>query len=233
MHFCCLQHIAFEGPAGIADWIERRGDTWNSVPLHAGAPLPELATVDAIVVLGGPMNIYQYRDHPWLRAEARFIEAGLAAGKKVIGVCLGAQILANLLGSRVFQNPEREIGWYPVQFTEEARALLPALPEFQTVLHWHGDTFDLPPDAVRLAASEACPEQGFLYRKQALALQFHLEMTPETVAEIAEGCRDELTPGRYVQSEEALRELSPLYAHGAQHLLARMLDEFIGDSRRV
>ncbi len=227
MHFCCLQHVAFEGPAGIADWIGRRGDTWSRVPLYAGAPLPELAAVDAILVMGGPMNIYQYRDHPWLRAEARFIEQGLAAGKKVIGVCLGAQILANILGSRVFQNAEREIGWYPVQFSEGARTLLPALPEFQTVLHWHGDTFDLPPDAIRLAASEACPEQGFLYRKQALALQFHLEMTAESVAAIAEGCRDELTPGRYIQSEETLQELSPLYAHGAQHLLARMLEEFI------
>jgi len=229
MRFCCLQHVSFEGPAAIADWIERRGDTLIQVPLYAGAPLPDPATVDALVVMGGPMNIYQYRDHPWLRPEARFIGDALAAGKKVVGVCLGAQILADVLGSRVFQNAEREIGWYPISFTEEARSLQPALPEFETVLHWHGDTFDLPAGATRLASSEACLEQGFLYKNQALALQFHLEMTAQNVAAIAEGCRNELTPGRFVQSEEMLGELSPLYAHAAHQLLFRMLDGLMGD----
>jgi len=224
MHFCCLQHVAFEGPAGIADWIARRGDTWSQVPLHDGAPLPDPASVDALLVMGGPMNIYQYRDHPWLRTEYRFIEKALDDGKKVIGVCLGAQILANILGSRVFQNAEREIGWYPVSFTREAREILPALPESQTVLHWHGDTFDLPAGAVRLAASEACPEQGFLWENRALALQFHLEMTPQTVAAIAEGCRDELAPGRFIQSEETLRELSRVHGAPAQQLLSHLLD---------
>ena len=155
--------------------------------LYRGDPLPELDTFDLLVVMGGEMNIYQYRDWPWLKPERELIQSALAQGKRVVGICLGAQLIADALGSRVYQNKDYEIGWLPVTWTDEARAAFPQLPPHATVLHWHGDTFGLPEGATRLAASEGCPEQGFLIRNKCLALQFHMEVDPVLVQQFVEG----------------------------------------------
>lgn len=227
MKIAVLQHAAYEGPGEIAAWAALRGHLVSVYHLHRGEALPALDSFDLLVVMGGEMNIYQYRDWPWLKAESAFIKSALDAGKKAVGICLGAQFIADALGSRVVQNPHIELGWRPVTWTAEARAAFPGLPATATVLHWHGDTFGLPPGATRLAASEACAEQGFLIKDKCLGLQFHMEVDPPLVQEFvrSQGVWHE---GPYVQTAE------PILAQAAEHcarnraLLHGMLDEFCG-----
>jgi len=186
-----------------------------------------LAAADVIVAMGGPMNIYQYRNFPWLKQERLAFEQAFRSGKKLIGICLGAQILADMLGARVVQNLEREIGWMPVNFTSEARARLDSLPHSQTVLHWHGDTFELPPSCVRLASSEACENQGFIFENRVLALQFHLEMTAASVRDIIENCRGELQSGPFVHEEARILGDGPAHFQNCEKILGGLLDNFL------
>ncbi len=123
MQLRVLQHHHCESPGAILDWARERGCVIATTHLYRGEPLPDATAVDFLVVMGGPMNIYQDRDHPWLREERAVLEAHIAAGKPAVGVCLGSQLLADALGGRVTQNPRIEIGWWPVEFTPEgARA---------------------------------------------------------------------------------------------------------------
>ena len=149
--------------------------------LYRGDALPALQDFDALVIMGGEMNIYQYRDWPWLQPESELIQAALRHGKPAVGICLGAQFLADALGSRVVQNPVYELGWFPVFWTAESRDWFPNLPSGGPVLHWHGDRFSLPMGATRLAISLGCHEQGFIVPGKALALQFHMEVNPALV----------------------------------------------------
>ncbi|SDT98446.1 GMP synthase-Glutamine amidotransferase [Verrucomicrobium sp. GAS474] len=234
MKFAALIHAPFETPAGIAAWIAARGHELELVHLHAGAALPPEGAYDALVVMGGPMNIYQYRDYPWLAGEARFLGKALAAGTPTLGICLGAQLLADVAGARVVQNREREIGWHSVAFTDGARKRFPSLPPALKVLHWHGDTFGLPPGALRLAVSEACGEQGFLIEEggaKAMGLQFHLEIGPAEVGSLLDHCAGDLAvPGRYVQEADRLLAAGREHAPAAAAVLDGWLDAFFMSS---
>ncbi len=228
MRIQCFQHAACEGPGTIGDWAAARGHVLTTTHLYAGDPLPEIGTFDLAVIMGGPMNIYQYRDHPWLRAERTLFQALIAAGGRAIGVCLGSQLLADALGARVFQNAHHEVGWFPVRFTDEARARLPFLPAEETVIHWHGDTFELPAGAMRLGASAACPEQGFLWDGRVLGLQFHPEMTPASLGELVAADGDSLHPELFVQTPVELLARGPESFEPPQRLLWNLLDEIFG-----
>ncbi|MFD2110505.1 type 1 glutamine amidotransferase [Thiorhodococcus fuscus] len=202
----CLMHVPFEGPAAIADWSARRGHELTRTQVYAGEALPGQDAFDRLFIMGGPMGIYDEGEHPWLIPEKAFIAETIAAGKTVIGVCLGAQLIADALGARVHRNPHIEIGWFPIDLSEaghdsEVTGFLP--PSFE-VFHWHGDTFDLPPGAVHLASSEACRNQAYLYEGRVLGLQFHIESTPQSVTDITTHCADELVPGGYIQSAERI-----------------------------
>lgn len=200
-----FQHVPFEGLGAIEGWLTARGHTLTSTRFWAGETAPAtVAGFDWLVVMGGPMNIYQYRDHPWLKSEKRVIRDAVAAGKRVLGVCLGAQLIADALGGKVYQNAEREIGWFPVMAVPEGKGSVLEFPRETSVFHWHGDTFSLPPGGVWLARSEACEHQAFAVGERVLGLQFHLEMTPDDVARIATECADELTPSRFVQPAEVI-----------------------------
>jgi GMP synthase-like glutamine amidotransferase len=197
MRLHVFQHVAFEGPGEIARWARERGHALAFTRWFEGAPAPELDAVDGLVVMGGPMNIYEHRPHPWLRAEKEFLARALAGGRPVVGVCLGAQLLADVLGGRVYQNGTREIGWWPLRWRAEARAApgWDFLPETSTPLHWHGDTFDLPPRAQWLAETPDCAHQAFAWGRLALGLQFHLEASAESMRGLLDNCAGELTPG--------------------------------------
>ncbi len=225
MNIAVLQHAAFEGPGEIAAWAAQHGHPVSVHHLYRGDPLPRLDDFDLLVVMGGEMNIYQYRDWPWLKPESAFIRSALAQGKRVVGICLGAQLIADALGAHVVQNAEHELGWLPITWTDEARAAFPGFPAASTVLHWHGDTFELPAGAARLAASDGCPEQGFLIRNKCLGLQFHLEVDPSLVKQFVES-QGEWPEGPYVQKPGVILSNADSCCDQNRRLLHGMLDRF-------
>lgn len=182
-----LKNITTEGPGTIEDHLRSRKIRYSIVDLSKGEPIPSLDSFSHLVVLGGPMAVYEMDRHPYLTAEARLIDKAIKKDKHVLGVCLGAQMLAHVLGARVYAGQKKEIGWYEVALTDDGmrdRAMStlavdgrPAAEVFQ----WHGDTFDLPDKAVRLASSELYPNQAFRFSSDVYALQFHIEVTPPIV----------------------------------------------------
>ena len=153
------------------------------------------------------MNIYEYEKYPWLIGEKKFIEETISAGKAVLGICLGAQLVADVLKAKVFKNNYTEIGWFPVSTLKQARSnvsFLENIPEKFTAFHWHGDTFNLPGDAKRLFLSEACNNQGFIYNDKVIGLQFHMEMSNETIGNAIENCSGELVDGKYIQNDKEM-----------------------------
>lgn len=201
----CLQHVPFEGPAWLETWLADRNVKIRTI-LVSEEPLPDCRDCHAVIVMGGPMNIYQHRDYPWLPREKEFIRECLQQGVPLLGICLGAQLLADALGARVVQNAYREIGWFPVRLTPGIRNEFSTLPAELRVLHWHGDMFELPHGTIRIGGSEACAEQGFYIPGRCLALQFHVETTAESLRGLLENCADELAPGPFVQSRTAIEE---------------------------
>jgi GMP synthase (glutamine-hydrolysing) len=171
-----LRHVAFEDLGLLEPLLEQRGHSVR----YVDAPVEDLGGLDAVapallVVLGGPIGVYQTEDYPFLHEETRLVARRLAAGRPTLGLCLGSQLMAKALGARVYPSGVKEIGWAPVTLTPEGRASCLAHLDGVAVLHWHGDTFDLPSGAVRLASTELCANQAFAYGKHALALQFHAE----------------------------------------------------------
>jgi GMP synthase (glutamine-hydrolysing) len=225
MNISVLQHAAYEGPGEIASWAEDHGHSVRLHHLYDCGSLPDSDSFDVLLVMGGEMNIYQYRDYPWLRAERNLICSAMQQGKRVIGICLGAQLIADALGSRVFQNDEHELGWFPVDFTTEGRAVYPDLPPSATVLHWHGDTFELPPGAVRLASSPGCREQGFMIERKCLGLQFHLETNSGLVKQFV-ASQVGWPSGPYVQTPGALLRDADKHHQVNKQILYGMLDRF-------
>jgi GMP synthase-like glutamine amidotransferase len=220
-----LQHAAHEGPGEIEVWAHQHGHQVAVTHLYSGDALPSRDSFDLLVVMGGEMNIYQYRQWPWLKPERELIEAVLAAGKPVIGICLGAQLIADALGSRVTQNAKIELGWQPITFTPEARAFLPDLPETATVLHWHEDTFELPEGATRLATSAACSEQGYVIPGKCLGLQFHMEVDANLAVQFvhSQGIWPE---GPYVQLPEDVIDHAESFHDANRQILFTLLDRF-------
>ncbi len=198
MRIVALQHVAFESPGLIEEWALERGHVLQSTQLWAGEALPALETLDMLAVMGGPMSVNDESTHAWLKPEKTFIRAVLDAGRPVVGVCLGAQMLANVLGSRVYKNKEKEIGWQEIEWLDGTA------PQRQKVFQWHGETFDLPRGARQLARSAACETQAFSLGR-ALALQFHLEITPEIVERLLAECASDIGAGSYEQSAEEIR----------------------------
>ena len=196
-----LQHEPDEGPGGVAEWAAARGHAIAGSRLAAGDAVPELGSVDLLVVLGGGMNANDTARHPWLDVERRLIAQSVDAGRRVLGICLGAQLLAGVLGGRVRRNPQPEIGWFPVRKTAQGEGvgLFAGFPAAAQVFHWHADTFDLPPGAVRVAESDACANQAFVLGPRIAGVQFHPEMTPAIAAGIVAAEGDVLPPGRWVQ----------------------------------
>ena len=225
MNINVLQHADHEGPGEIDVWAQKHGHQTRVTHLWRSDALPSWDSFDLLVVMGGEMNIYQYRDWPWLKPERELIEAALASGKPVVGICLGAQLIADALGARVTQNREVELGWQPVTFTTEARAYLPDLPETATVLHWHEDTFELPNGATRLAVSAACEEQGFIIPGKCLGLQFHLEVDPKLAVQFvhSQGIWPE---GPCVQLPEDVIENAESFHAANRQILFALLDRF-------
>ena len=223
-----FQHVSFEGLGCIETWARKEKHQLTGTRFYQNDPLPELENLDWLVVMGGPMGVADEQKYPWLTPEKRCIERAIHAGKTVLGVCLGAQLVADVLGARVYPNRHKEIGWFPIELTEEGRrsSLLGFLPVKFDVFHWHGDTFDLPAGAVHLARSEACEHQAFVYTERVVGLQFHLELTPPNVSELIPNCADELVESKYIQSPSQMLSRTSDFQQTNQamnEILARLL----------
>ncbi len=206
MNIHYLQHVPFEGLGSIEPWAVLHGHQISVTKFHAGDSLPALDAFNWLIILGGPMNIYEELKYPWLREEKSFIQKAVEDGKIILGICLGAQLIADVLGAKVYKNTQREIGWFHIQKVPDAtRSTLAAFfPNTVEAFHWHGDTFDLPPGAVHLARSDACENQGFILDDRIVGLQFHLETTRQNAENLIKHCHNEMVDGPFIQTPEEI-----------------------------
>jgi GMP synthase-like glutamine amidotransferase len=241
-----LQHVPFEGIGSIQAWMDTRRQVVETTRLFADAALPRPGDVDWLIVMGGPMSVNDESAHAWLWPEKRLIAQAIESGKTVLGICLGAQLIASALGARVFQNPCKEIGWFPVHKSDGARpqpgrggpqpalagpqpAVARAFAESHEVFHWHGETFDLPRGSVGFLRSEMCENQAFALGSRVLGLQFHLETTPASAASLIEGSRDEIIPGPTIQTEKEMLSRPERFA-AINRLMASVLEQLAAEA---
>lgn len=198
-----FQHVPFEGLGSIGPWLQKAGYEITSTRFYESAELPDLRTIDLLIVMGGPMSVNDEDKFPWLVAGKQFIWDAIAKSKPVLGICLGAQLIAHVLGAKVYPNKVKEIGWFPICGISSKDHSF-RFPSKMDVFHWHGETFDLPSGATHLAKSNACENQAFQLGKSVIGLQFHLETTPKAAQELIAHCRDELVLAPYIQTEEEI-----------------------------
>ena len=201
-----LQHVFFEDLGSMKPYFLQKGHKLTSTHLYIGQALPSIEAFDWLVVMGGSMGVYDEIKFPWLIEEKIFIQKAIESGKIVLGICLGAQLIADVLGAKVFKNEYREIGWFPIERKNGVgkSILAHVFPKTLEVFHWHGDTFELPKGAHLLASSEACRNQGFIFEDHVVGLQFHLETTPHSAALLIENCRNEMDGSKFVQDENEI-----------------------------
>jgi GMP synthase (glutamine-hydrolysing) len=223
-----VRHVAFEDLGLLAPLLAARG--FSVRYLEAGVDdigPSSLTASDLVVVLGGPIGVYEEEQYPFVREELAAIRARMEAAKPTLGICLGAQLMAKARGANVAPGPQKEIGWAPLTLTAEGRASVLAPFETTPVLHWHGDNFELPANGVRLAGTSACPNQAFSIGKNTLGLQFHIEVDPARIEQWLIGHTVEL--GKAGIDPSALRRqattLGPATAEKGRAVLASWLDD--------
>jgi GMP synthase-like glutamine amidotransferase len=199
-----LQHVPFEDIGSIAPWLAARKAEISYTRFFESPQLPALDSLDMVIVMGGPMSANDEDTLPWLVSEKQFIHDTVVRGIPILGICLGAQLIAAAMGAQVYKNQVKEIGWFPVRRVPSPPETF-QFPEECLAFHWHGETFDLPEDAVQLAESAGCRNQAFQINYNAIGLQFHLETTVENVSALLENCREDIDAGPYIQSEKELR----------------------------
>lgn len=223
-----LQHVPFEGPGVITPWAAARGCRVRPVLLFDKGELPDPSSVDALVVLGGTMNVYDEDQYPWLKEEKEFLRECIHQEKKILGISLGAQLVAEALGAKVYTNRMKEVGWFIMSWNSCAwtNPLFNFVSCHQITLHWHKDTFDLPPGAIRLASSRCCKNQAFIWQEHVVGLQFHLEMVREDLEQLITHQKEELKErGRHMQSAEHMLS-RPEYIASNNHTMVQFLDRF-------
>lgn len=199
-----FQHVSFEGLAAIEDWCNEREASLSVTRFFEDDfVLPETDDFDLLVVMGGPMSVNDDSQYSWLSKEKRFIRNCIEADKPILGICLGAQLIASAMGAKVYPNRVKEIGWFPVK-PMDSKTGIKLFPSTLEVFHWHGETFDLPPGSLLLSSSADCLNQAFLLRDRVIGLQFHLEMNPEAIKKIVSNCQHELIAGGSIQTRDEI-----------------------------
>ncbi len=224
-----FQHDPFEDLGFFAEVLEKQGADYRVVRLfHGEMPAEEWKNVGSLIVLGGPMAVDEEEKFPFLRWEKRIIRAAIDESVPVLGVCFGAQLIASTLGTQVFHGPVKEIGWSPISITPHGQvdSLLGYLPENATVFQWHGDGFELPAGAIRLASSAHYSTQAFRVGKKIYGLQFHLEVTPRMIERWIDERSKDLALAPYVLPDKILADTRS-YAPTLKYYAERFLSEFI------
>ncbi len=184
-----IQHVPFESLGNIEEWAILHNHSLSCTQQFNNDSLPEINDFDMLIIMGGPMGVYDTDQYPWLTTELNFIKEVIESNKPVLGICLGSQFIAAALGAKVYSGPIKEIGWFPLQVLN--REILQFDQHEPIVFHWHGDTFDLPNGAELLASTPEVPHQAYIYKK-AIGLQFHIEQTQATIIQMLENCGEEL-----------------------------------------
>jgi GMP synthase - Glutamine amidotransferase domain len=225
-----FQQAPFEDLGTIRQWIESHGHSLSVTQFFRNSTLPKIEDIDWLIVMGGPMGVYDENMFPWLVKEKEFISEVIRKNKKMLGICLGAQLIACTLGAKVYPNTRKEIGWFPVRLTPDGKSssLFKNIPQHFTAFHWHGDTFDLPEGARWLAESEACKHQAFSFDKHVLGLQFHLEVERNNVELLVQNCGNELQKAPFIQSVESMLNANHYFGEIRQrmyHILDRLEED--------
>ena len=201
-----LMHASFETPGVIEKWARDRGYTFDGTLTYTNKTLPDAADVDFLIVMGGPQSPLRMSDYPYLSDEINLISAVIRQTKPIVGFCLGSQLIAESLGARTQKSPDKEVGIFPVQLTDDGRQdpILKSLPTEFDVLHWHHDMPGIPDGAALLARSAGCPHQAFRFGDRIYGFQFHMEPTKESIKPLLENAVDDLAPSRYTQTPEEI-----------------------------
>ena len=201
-----LQHVPFDGLGCIYDWAKTAGHRIAATRFYLNEPLPNIDDLDWLIVMGGPMNVYDDAKFSWLAAEKRFIREVFEHKKIVLGICLGAQLLADVLGAKIYPNRHKEIGWFNIRKVRSSQqtGIADLFPDTIEAFHWHGDTFDIPDRADHFLKSAACKNQGFTLGERVLALQFHLEIVKRGAENLIIQCGNEINKDRFCQTPETM-----------------------------
>lgn len=220
-----FQHKSFESLGCIKDWIKQREYPVSATKFYENPVLPNLSDFDFLIIMGGPMGVYDEDKYPWLKDEKLFIREAIENNKIVLGICLGSQLIAVAMGAKVHRNKYKEIGWFPIQIIN-GHNIFSILPKEIISAHWHGDTFELPGGAIIVAESSACKNQAFVYNNKVIGLQFHLEFTHDSLKELIEHGRDELVKDQYVQTEKEILDNLELL-NTTNNYLFQILDNIV------
>lgn len=230
MKILILQHAANEGAGSILEWCNKRNVSVTYLNLYEPHPKFDASQdYQLMVILGGAMSVNDERELPWLKPEKQFIRQMIEANIPTLGICLGAQLIATALGSTVGANPETEIGWHQVRNVAHNKPVF-QLADSLDAFHWHGETFQLPDNAIRLAESKACVNQGYQIGDRVIGLQFHPEVTLETMGLWIEDAGDSLKTSTYVQTPEQMNTLAATYLDKAHSQLDLILDYLVSTS---
>jgi GMP synthase (glutamine-hydrolysing) len=220
-----LQHVPFEDLGMMSPALIAGGHQLTGTQFFKPCTLPSVDDFDCLIVMGGPMGVNDEVACPWLYEEKQLIEQSVRYNKKILGICLGAQLIAQVMGADVYKNKYREIGWFDIEVCEEINDTILAgvFPQQARVFHWHGDTFDIPKGAVHIAKSEACLNQGFVFEDHIIGFQFHLESTQQTIENLVLNCKDEIDGSKYVQSETEILSMKRNFSH-SNNIMNGVLD---------
>ncbi|MGG1658441.1 type 1 glutamine amidotransferase [Brevibacillus sp. NRS-1366] len=196
-----LQHMDWGGPGVVSEWMREKGHTWTMTNVHKNEEFPEIDEFDLLVILGGVMGVYEEEENPWLIGEKQWIRNVIDNKKRVLGICLGAQLIASSMGANVKKHVHSEIGWWPVQFAKIAQEhpFLHGIQDNYTFFEFHYDTFDIPESGVQLGKSVACKNQAFAIGDRVVGLQFHPEFNEEIVQGIETKLGPKIEPGPFVK----------------------------------
>jgi GMP synthase-like glutamine amidotransferase len=224
IHF--IQHVPFEDLGSLKNWVYKPSNKVTSTRLYEDNRFPFVELFDLLIVLGGSMSVHDEDRYRWLVAEKALIKKAIEHKKKVVGVGLGAQLVAEVLGASVALSQHQEIGWFPVTLSNEilAHPLFEGSEKTIHAFHWHGESLTIPQGAIPIGYTEACEHQGFIWNNQVLALQFHLEITGHIIEGFIHNCPEDLNDGDYVQDH---RRISYKSTEESNFQLAKMMDRFV------